>query len=228
MDSILRARPRFGQHALLVTTAAVPLTGWSLHAVAMHRRLAAARKCQLTGLPGRDELLAYGDRLLRTGRRGTVYVVLLDGDGFKAINDAHGHAAGDTVIRALGRRLARWCTGRRALAARLGGDEFALAAALPPASALAELVALRDQLQQPLRYERLTLRLGVSVGIARAADLPGEPCSRLLRGADKAMYRVKNGERVFPYCASRADAYAETVNGRRAGRRGAALPERAA
>ncbi|MEU7158893.1 hypothetical protein [Streptomyces chrestomyceticus] len=42
------------------------------------------------------------------------------------------------------------------------------------------------------------------------------------------MYQVKNGQAKFPYCASRADAYAETVNGRRAGRRGAALPERAA
>ncbi|WP_030019325.1 GGDEF domain-containing protein [Streptomyces monomycini] len=228
MGSILRARPRFGQHALLVTTAAVPVAGWSLHAVALHRRLAAARKCQLTGLPGRPELLAYGDRLLRTGRRDTVHLVLLDGDGFKAVNDAHGHAAGDAVIRALGRRLARWCTGRRALAARLGGDEFAVATALPPAAALAELAALREQLQQPLRYEGLTLRLGVSAGIARAADLPGEPCSRLLRGADAAMYQVKNGRAVFPYCASRADAYAETVNGRRLGRRGAAQPERAA
>jgi hypothetical protein len=64
----------------------------------------------------------------------------------------------------------------------------------------------------------------MSVGIARVADLPGEDASRLLRGADAAMYKVKTGAETFPYLATRKDAYADTVNGRRAGRTGTHLP----
>ncbi|CAO0834338.1 GGDEF domain-containing protein OS=Streptomyces microflavus OX=1919 GN=Smic_83650 PE=4 SV=1 [Streptomyces microflavus] len=106
----------------------------------------------------------------------------------------------------------------------MGGDEFAVCAVIPIFSAaLAEITVLREQLRQPIQHDALTLRLDVSIGIARAADLPGEDMSQILRGADTAMYRVKKGEVPFPYCATRADAYAETVNGRRAGRRGTHL-----
>ncbi|MFE7357226.1 diguanylate cyclase domain-containing protein [Streptomyces sp. NPDC057543] len=99
---------------------------------------------------------------------------------------------------------------------------------LPPATALAEIAALREQLQQPLQHEQHTLRLDVSLGIARAVDLPGETSSRVLRGADTAMYKVKKGREAFSYLATRADAYADPVNGRRAGRGGTHLPARAA
>ncbi|MGY4967536.1 diguanylate cyclase domain-containing protein [Streptomyces sp. 900105245] len=66
-------------------------------------------------MPGRAEFLAYRDRLLRTGRRDRVYLRLLDGNGFKAVNDTFGHAAGDAVIRTTGRRRAAWATRRQAL-----------------------------------------------------------------------------------------------------------------
>lgn len=220
MNVAMRVPGRIGPRALLITTAAVPLTGWAVHAVTLHKRLTDARKDLLTGLPCRPEFVAYGERLLRTRRRDAVHVLMLDGVDFKAVNDIYGHAAGDTVIQTLGRRLARWSASRQALAARLGGDEFAVCAVIPPSAALAEITALREQLQQPLQHEGHTLRLDVSIGITRAADLPGEGMSRILRGADAAMYRVKKGEVPFPYVATRADAYAETVNGRRAGRRG--------
>ncbi|MFD3533372.1 GGDEF domain-containing protein [Streptomyces sp. NPDC058664] len=223
MDSALRVQARSGQRALLITTLAVPLTGWTVHALTLHRRLADARKDQLTGLPCRPEFVAYGERLLRTRRRDAVHVLMLDGVDFKAVNDTYGHAAGDTVIQTMGHRLARWSSSRTALAARLGGDEFAVCAVFPTSAALAEITALREQLQQPLQYEGHTLRLDVSIGISRAADLPGESMSRILRGADTAMYRVKKGEAAFPYFATRADAYVKTVNGRRAGRRGTHL-----
>ncbi|WP_030594013.1 GGDEF domain-containing protein [Streptomyces anulatus] len=221
MNSTLRLPGRIGPNALLITTAAVPLTGWAVHALTLHRRLADARRDLLTGLPCRPEFVAYGERLLRTRRRhADVNVLMLDGVGFKAVNDTYGHAAGDTVIQTLGRRLARWSSTRQALAARMGGDEFAVCAVIPPSAALAEITALREHLRQPLQHEGHTLRLDVSIGIARAADLPGESMSQILRGADTAMYRVKTGGASFPYCATRDDAYAETVNGRRAGRRG--------
>ncbi|GHB29652.1 GGDEF domain-containing protein [Streptomyces chryseus] len=223
MDSALRVQARSGQRALLITTLAVPLTGWTVHALTLHRRLANARKDQLTGLPCRPEFIAYGERLLRTRRRDALHVLMLDGVDFKAVNDTYGHAAGDTVIQTMGHRLARWSSTRTALAARLGGDEFAVCAVFPTSAALAEITALRKELQQPLQYEQHTLRLDVSIGISRAADLPGETMSRILRGADTAMYRVKEGEATFPYFATRADAYVKTVNGRRAGRRGTHL-----
>ncbi|MEV5080399.1 diguanylate cyclase [Streptomyces sp. NPDC056159] len=69
-----------------------------------------------------------------------------DANKFKQINDTYGHAAGDAVIRTMGRRLSRWTTGRPALAVRLGGDEFAVAAVLPSSSDLADIAALREQL----------------------------------------------------------------------------------
>jgi diguanylate cyclase (GGDEF) domain len=214
----------------LIVAAAVPL---ALAAIAddvrMRRRLDAARRCPLTGLYGRDVLVDHIDRLLRTGRGDDVHVLVLDGDGLKKVNDAFGHAAGDALIRVYGRRLARWTAGRRdACAARLGGDEFGVAVRLPARAALEELAALRDLLQQPLALDGgRVLTPTVSIGFASAGDLPGEDASRLLRGADKAMYEVKSGRQVFPYRATYADAYAETVNGRRAGRRGTHLLARA-
>ncbi|MFD5898647.1 GGDEF domain-containing protein [Streptomyces sp. NPDC060366] len=228
MDSALRLQARSGQRALLITTLAVPLTGWTVHALTLHRRLAEARKDQLSGLPLRPEFIAYGERVLRTRRRDALHVLMLDGVDFKGVNDTYGHAAGDAVIQTMGHRLARWSSSRTALVARLGGDEFAVCAVFPPSTALAEITALREELQQPLQYEGQALRLDVSIGIARAADLSGETMGRILRGADKAMYKVKEGEATFPYFATRADAYAKTVNGRRAGRRGTHTPARAA
>ena len=211
----------------LIVAATVPL---ALAAIAddirMRRRLDAARRCPLTSLHGRDVLVDHIDRLLRAGHGDDVHVLVLDGDGLKAVNDTFGHAAGDALIRVYGRRLARWTSGRPgACAARLGGDEFGLAVQLPASSALKELTALRDLLQQSLAIEDgRTLHPTVSIGFARAGDLPGEDANRLLRGADKAMYDVKTGRQSFPYRATYADAYAETVNGRRAGRPGAHLP----
>ncbi|MGW7673914.1 GGDEF domain-containing protein [Streptomyces sp. NPDC054775] len=175
-------------------------------------------------MPGRDALTAHGDRLLHSSRRDTLHVILLDGNGFKAINDTHGHAAGDAVIRCTGQRLARWAAARDAVAARLGGDEFAATAALSSATALADIAALREQLQRPLAHDGLTLQMTVSIGIARAADLPGQAFDRILRGADTAMYKVKTRQAPFPYLATRTDAYTDTINGRRTGRTGTHLP----
>ncbi|MFF7535333.1 hypothetical protein ACFZB2_40740 [Streptomyces bobili] len=58
MSSLLRVQGRIGQRTLLLTTAAVPLTGWAVHAVALHRQLAATRRDPLTGLLRRDAYTA--------------------------------------------------------------------------------------------------------------------------------------------------------------------------
>ncbi|MEU6460274.1 GGDEF domain-containing protein [Streptomyces sp. NPDC047065] len=218
--AVLRQRSR-----ALVIAATVPLALAALaDDVRVRRQLHEARLDPLSGLPGRTDLLAHTNRLLNTASRDSVHLIMLDGNGFKAVNDTYGHATGDAVIHAMGTRLARWTQRRPALAARLGGDEFAVAAVIPTRSALADVAALRDQIQQPVHHDGHTLNLTASFGIARAADLPGEPAERLLRAADTAMYRAKQGHAAFPCLASVADAYADTVNGRRAGRPGAHLP----
>ncbi|MFC8835957.1 GGDEF domain-containing protein [Streptomyces griseoincarnatus] len=210
---------------LVITAAAVPLALAVLaDDVRVRRQLHAARRDPLSGLPGRDDPTAYGARLLCIGHWDRVYVMLLDGNGFKTINDTYGHAASDVVIAATGRRLATWTTRRQAMAARLGGDEFALAAVLPATTALSDITALREHLQQPLTHDGQTLHLGMSVGIARATDLPGEDITRLLHAADTAMYKIKTGTEAFPYLATHADAHTSTVNGCRAGRPGTHLP----
>ncbi|MGW2464486.1 GGDEF domain-containing protein, partial [Streptomyces sp. NPDC001761] len=79
MDSVLRVQARIGQRALLLTTAALPLTGWAVHAVALHKQLAATRKDPLTGLLRRDSYIARARRIL-AHNGGDTAVVLVDQD----------------------------------------------------------------------------------------------------------------------------------------------------
>ncbi len=79
MDSVLHHRGRFGPRTLLITTAAVPLTGWAVHAVALHKRLAATRTDSLTGLLRRDTYTARARRLLARHGNDTA-VVMIDAD----------------------------------------------------------------------------------------------------------------------------------------------------
>ncbi|WP_375803470.1 GGDEF domain-containing protein [Streptomyces sp. A012304] len=121
MSSHLRVQGRFGQPTLLLTTAAVPLTGWAVHAVALHKQLAATRRDPLTGLLRRDSYTARARRLLARHGDDTA-VVIVDQDHFKAVNDDFGHPAGDAVLTATAARLTAWA-GPRAAIGRLGGDE---------------------------------------------------------------------------------------------------------
>lgn len=78
MDPVLHLRGRFGQRTLLLTTAAVPLTGWTVHAITLHRRLAASRKDPLTRLLRRDAYTARARQILR--RHGdNMTVVMISG-----------------------------------------------------------------------------------------------------------------------------------------------------
>ncbi|MEU0034674.1 GGDEF domain-containing protein [Streptomyces sp. NPDC006333] len=224
--TVLRQRSR-----ILLVAASVPLALAALLAddVRVRHQLEAALKDPLTGLRGRDALTNRITRLARS-HRGQLHVLVADADGLKAVNDSLGHAAGDTLIAAIGHLLGTWATARGGIAARLGGDEFGAAVLLQPTATVREVVALRALLAQPVDHAGQTLRPAVSIGIARAADLPGTAdlpdatgASRLLRGADMAMYRVKTGEQPCGYTATRQDAYAPAVHGRRPGRPGTHL-----
>ncbi|MEU4209959.1 GGDEF domain-containing protein [Streptomyces sp. NPDC026206] len=168
---------------------AAPTVGWATHAFFLARRLRTARTDRLTGLMRREEFTARG---LRAVRHPHTAVLLLDLNGFKQINDTHGHAVGDQVIAAVGRRLADWCRERGGFAARLGGDEFtALVRLAPDADADAEMTYLSARLSAPLDTGRVTLAPRASIGLCRTSYRPGAGLSDLLRGADEAMYAAK-------------------------------------
>jgi diguanylate cyclase len=150
----------------------------------------------LTGLPNRRALLAELARALARGQRehGLVHVAFVDLDGFKAINDTHGHDAGDDFLAAVAARLSTALRGGDFLG-RYGGDEFVVIAA---SSDEAAVVPLRERLAAATRgrYELPGLVLdyaGASVGVATAA--PGDPSDAVLARADEAMYAVKRARR---------------------------------
>ncbi|GAA3053406.1 hypothetical protein GCM10020000_39030 [Streptomyces olivoverticillatus] len=164
----------------------------------------------------------FTGRALRAVRHPHAAVLLLDLNGFKQINDTHGHAAGDQVISGVGRRLDAWCRERGGFAARLGGDEFTAVIRLAPdADPDAEMTYLSARLSAPLDTGRVTLAPRASIGLCRTSHRPGAGLSDLLRGADEAMYTAKRlGEHWRP--AGPVNTYG-TATGRRAGRPGAHL-----
>ncbi|MFJ9076820.1 GGDEF domain-containing protein [Streptomyces sp. NPDC102278] len=207
-------------HTMAALSAALPLaSGWSVHSLWMRRRIAAARRDPLTGLLTRDGFTEAAQRRLTHRPRA---VCLIDLNKFKQINDTYGHAAGDAVIRAVGKRLSDWALNNSAVVGRLGGDEFAAVAPAYSENQLAEtLSSLTAGLEQPVDVGGHSLTISAAIGLVcfnartNQADL-----SELLRVADEQMYRAKRGGtpwmKALDYAPERA-----TVNGRRAGRQGA-------
>jgi diguanylate cyclase len=155
---------------------------------------AEARFDALTGLPNRRHFHEELEQaLLRAQRHGTRLALgFLDLDGFKQINDVHGHAIGDAVLKEFGRRL-RACVRQTDFVARLAGDEFTVlledvhqAHELHPL-ALKILAATRAPLDLAGGL-RLTAR--TSLGLALAVS--GERAAALVERADAAMYRAKS------------------------------------
>ncbi len=147
----------------------------------------------LTGLPNRrcfQRLLA--DRI-RTGLESAApfAVGLVDLDGFKPINDNHGHPVGDEVLRQVALRLAKAMDGR-GCAARMGGDEFAILC--DGIGAFDETIALGEQIQAmfatPFAVESLDISLSSACGFALFPSSASEP-DELVSLADAALYRAK-------------------------------------
>ncbi|WP_055714055.1 GGDEF domain-containing protein [Streptomyces torulosus] len=224
MSSLLRVQGRIGQRTLLLTTAAVPLTGWAVHAVTLHRQLAATRRDPLTGLLRRDSYTARARRLL--ARRDDLAVVMVDQDHFKAVNDDFGHPAGDAVLAATAARLTAWA-GPRASAGRLGGDEFAVVVQVTAARLEQRLAQLVRMLHTPVVLEDgRTVDVAASVGVATTGVLATRDLTVLQRAADAALYDGKHSGRA--HLATAAHTMLPSVNGRRAGRPGTAVWGRAA
>jgi diguanylate cyclase (GGDEF)-like protein len=157
---------------------------------------------QLTGLANRQALHARLDTALRRhAPGGTLGPVIhyLDLNGFKPINDEHGHAAGDAVLMAVAQRL-RAAARAEDSVARLGGDEFVVLSENidDPTAALALSERLRKAIATPVRHDGRILVVGASVGWACAADLAKPSADALLAAADAQMYFEKALHRRAP------------------------------
>ncbi|MFJ9530505.1 GGDEF domain-containing protein [Streptomyces cyaneofuscatus] len=225
MNSAARLPGRIGPNALLITAAAVPLTGWAVHAVSLYKQIAAKEKDPLTGLLRRDAYTARARRLL--ARHGdNLAVVMVDADHFKQINDTLGHAAGDAVLAAFGARLTAWA-GPRAAVGRLGGDEFAVVLELASDRRAQRLEQLVRMLHTPVVLDDgRTVDVAASVGAASPDVLGTRDLTALQRAADAALYDGKHSGRAVLATAEKATV--PSINGRRAGRPGTAVWGRAA
>src|SRR5262252_4133447 len=118
-------------------------------------------------------------------------LLMFDFDGFKLINDTHGHAVGDEVLRTMVQRIHHTCRASDALA-RLGGDEFLLAFDGDGAEADVERFVQRllAQFDEPLTVGAAELRVGSNIGIARYPDHAPD-FDALFARADAAMYVAK-------------------------------------
>ncbi|MFI6143754.1 GGDEF domain-containing protein [Streptomyces griseus] len=225
MNTTMRLPGRIGPNTLLITAAAVPLTGWAVHAATLHKRLAATRRDPLTGLLRRDAFTARARRLL--ARHGDdLTVVMVDADHFKAVNDTLGHAAGDAVLAAFGARLTVWA-GPRAAVGRLGGDEFAVVLDLAADRREVRLEQLVRMLHTPVTLDDgRTVDVAASIGAAAPDVLGTRDLTTLQRAADAALYDGKHSGRAV--VATAVHAATPSINGRRAGRPGTTVWGRAA
>lgn len=180
----------------LVTLAGMAFVASSV-GVALNWRIARARshalRDPLTGLPNRmllDDRIEHA--IARTRRTHEAFaVVLVDLDNFKDVNDVRGHAAGDAVLRALGRRFQSAVRASDTVA-RIGGDEFVV---LSPSTAddhqAAALVGrLRHALRTPFRVDDATIEIDGSIGWAISPE-DGVTPDELLARADGRMYATK-------------------------------------
>ncbi|WP_169125760.1 7TM diverse intracellular signaling domain-containing protein [Aromatoleum evansii] len=157
----------------------------------------AARHDHLTGLANRVLLEDRIEHAIgRWHRQGSVFSLLvIDLDGFKAINDGFGHAAGDELLKVLADRLSN-CVRATDTVSRLGGDEFVvlLEAMNDPAQALRIGNKIVAALSRPVPLGETVVHVGASVGIA-LFPCDGEDANALMLAADHAMYGAKQGGR---------------------------------
>jgi diguanylate cyclase (GGDEF)-like protein len=147
----------------------------------------------LTDLANRNLFISVLNYSIAAAQRckGTLGVLFIDLDGFKAVNDTHGHDVGDEVLQKVAMRLTRECR-ESDVVARVGGDEFLI---LVPGISKQEHFAkfaehLVQALSTPLYVGHLEMHIGASIGIA-VYPQHGQSTAGLIKAADAAMYKAK-------------------------------------
>jgi diguanylate cyclase (GGDEF)-like protein len=215
LDDSARLIFLFGGALLAVVLALVPLCWWSLGEVRRQFRATRilAMSDNLTGLANRTQFHQRLDEAIAGAERSDsrIGLVMIDLDGFKAINDTGGHAAGDQLLKRVAGALGE-ATRRHEIACRLGGDEFAVLA--PRIDDRDELVGLADRLHKQLDLnvpfsDGRSLRVTASLGLALYPD-DAASGDDLVNKADAGMYSVKASRKSkLP-----AEAQARAVAGR--------------
>ena len=158
----------------------------------------------LTGLPNRAGFNHALEDLLNVRQKDEpLFVLLLDLDRFKQVNDTLGHCAGDELLQQVAGRVTERVDGKD-LVARLGGDEFALLLRSTRSMAQTADIATRicAALRKPFVVEQCTVHIHASVGIVDCAAAPGGR-SEVMRRADLAMYAAKkDGRGTYHFFAS--------------------------
>lgn len=151
----------------------------------------------LTGLGNRHSLLSNLRAALDSADGERVFLLLIDLDRFKQVNDTYGHEAGDAVLTTIAHRI-QGLIGGRGRGFRLGGDEFAVivdARQSTSLSAVCDLAAeLIEAIQGPVLHANRSLFVGASIGIGVSPD-NAENGVELLRITDIALYEAKNAGR---------------------------------
>ncbi|WP_050791905.1 putative bifunctional diguanylate cyclase/phosphodiesterase, partial [Burkholderia ubonensis] len=198
-----RARVRLGPEVLDLQVSAVrdaegryigPMLSWSIvtrQAEAEARIHELAHHDSLTGLPNRATFLAEFDACLRRSDK-VIALLFIDLDGFKLINDARGHSAGDEVLRQVAERLRGQCPEPGMMLGRIGGDEFAVLMRDTDADgAMGAAARLVDTLVAPYAPSPdRQFRIGASIGCVLAPH-HGNDAGVLLSRADMALYAAK-------------------------------------
>jgi diguanylate cyclase (GGDEF)-like protein len=196
------------EHDLLEATTALTQTQAQLRGTQAGERLARhlATHDPLTTLPNRSCFRERLDRALSLERsqRQALAVMYIDLDGFKPINDRHGHGVGDEVLRIVALRLLH-AVRAKDMISRLGGDEFAcLVADWQDREQLSRLACkVFDAVAAPLTVGSIRVSVLPSIGIAMypTHGLNTEP---MMRSADAAMYRAKRSRSGYAFCEGRA------------------------
>jgi diguanylate cyclase (GGDEF)-like protein len=161
---------------------------------------ALSRHDALTGLPNRRVFTEALQKATDRARRGQseCAVLLFDLNRFKPINDVHGHATGDIVLRTIAERLSAILR-RDEIAARLGGDEFGIVLECAPGSDAPLRMARRVEagVAKPIHVNGIEISTGAAIGIA-IAPADGHDPETLMHAADIAMYRAKTSRQ--PHC----------------------------
>jgi diguanylate cyclase (GGDEF)-like protein len=179
---------------LLADQAAIAIVNARLH----HAVSQLARIDGLTGLPNRRSLDEHLEQEINRARvtDASFSVIMLDVDGFKTINDIHGHEAGDDILKQVAAALVHALRSTDFLA-RYGGDELTLILPetdLPQAQVVADKIHARMQSLVLRLPGKQTTNLGISGGIAMYPR-HGDSATSLLRAADEALYRAKRSGR---------------------------------